>query len=643
MAGKPDTYIAAVFDFGARDNISFGATRYLAALGGTTLGGPTAANEMAVAIPRSGKLKNLYWGCHQNGISGTSGTCKITVRVNGANTALEETWTLPAQPPGGTKTAEVLVNAGDRVSVLVQAAGTAGNIQKLRVSFEFEVDSTNPWWLNGQDVYYDGAGRVAVGTDTPDSDPAVILTVDGMIKSNIGGFEFPDGTVQTTAFGVLGGINALTGAGGTPPDAVYVDSNGRVGIGIGSARMPQEKLTLAPGSNLAVEMATPENVQAIAESSGNLPTGTYYFQIVAEDGAGQTTLASPKNPCPVNNPVTNRCSVSWSPVLGATQYRVYVVDRPGGEPDCFYRTAQTPFSYNNQPGYIEETVPTVATAYLNKLTASGSSWLLGGNIGIGTTNPQAKLEVAGNAVVDGNVGIGRTDPQAKLDVFFDGAPQLRIGDASGVFWQLWCGGNFHLRQGTATDRFFIEGATGNVGIGTTNPRSRFEVKGDYYTINARLASSEGTYWEFGDVNDPSAYMVVGAYQGVNNIDNKGRPLYIRNGGVFCDLGVWSGSSKRLKTNIQPIKDALNKVRSLQGVSFDWKADGKHSIGLIAEDVGEVIPEVVAYEENGADAKGVDYSRLVAVLIEAVKEQQKQIDELKATVKSLAAGKAGGGR
>ena len=55
--------------------------------------------------------------------------------------------------------------------------------------------------------------------------------------------------------------------------------------------------------------------------------------------------------------------------------------------------------------------------------------------------------------------------------------------------------------------------------------------------------------------------------------------------------------------------------------FRWKADGKHDIGLIAEEVGEVIPEVVAYEENGKDAKSVDYARLVAVLIEAVKEQQ----------------------
>jgi len=95
------------------------------------------------------------------------------------------------------------------------------------------------------------------------------------------------------------------------------------------------------------------------------------------------------------------------------------------------------------------------------------------------------------------------------------------------------------------------------------------------------------------------------------------------------------SSRRWKTNIETITDPMSKVMALRGVTFDWKETGKHDFGLIAEEVGEVVPEVVAYEENGVDAKSVDYARLTAILIEAVKEQQKtiagmktQIDELK---------------
>ncbi|MGB7584866.1 MAG: tail fiber domain-containing protein, partial [Terriglobales bacterium] len=63
---------------------------------------------------------------------------------------------------------------------------------------------------------------------------------------------------------------------------------------------------------------------------------------------------------------------------------------------------------------------------------------------------------------------------------------------------------------------------------------------------------------------------------------------------------------------------------LRGVSYDLKDSGKHEIGVIAEEVGAVVPEVVSYDANGKDASGVDYSRLTALLIEAVKQQQVQI-------------------
>jgi hypothetical protein len=94
------------------------------------------------------------------------------------------------------------------------------------------------------------------------------------------------------------------------------------------------------------------------------------------------------------------------------------------------------------------------------------------------------------------------------------------------------------------------------------------------------------------------------------------------------------SSRRWKTDIKTIDRALDKVMDLRGVSYKWKTDGKPDIGLIAEEVGEVIPEIVAFEENGSDAKSVDYQRIVALLIEATKEQQKTIDELQAEVNNL---------
>ncbi len=94
------------------------------------------------------------------------------------------------------------------------------------------------------------------------------------------------------------------------------------------------------------------------------------------------------------------------------------------------------------------------------------------------------------------------------------------------------------------------------------------------------------------------------------------------------------SSARWKTNIRPLRRALDKVVHLRGVSFDWRANGKHDIGMVAEEVAPVVPEVVAFEQNGKDAKSVDYGRLTALLVEAIKEQQNEIRELRAQVEKL---------
>jgi hypothetical protein len=84
------------------------------------------------------------------------------------------------------------------------------------------------------------------------------------------------------------------------------------------------------------------------------------------------------------------------------------------------------------------------------------------------------------------------------------------------------------------------------------------------------------------------------------------------------------SSRRWKTNIHTLQGALQRVEQLRGVTYDLKDSGKHEVGVIAEEVGAVVPEVVSWEKNGTDAQGVDYSRLTALLIEATKEQQRQI-------------------
>ena len=89
-------------------------------------------------------------------------------------------------------------------------------------------------------------------------------------------------------------------------------------------------------------------------------------------------------------------------------------------------------------------------------------------------------------------------------------------------------------------------------------------------------------------------------------------------GAGIDYG--SSSSIRWKDDVRLIEDPLGKVSQLRGVRFVWDAEhgGGEDVGMIAEEVGAVLPEIVQYEENGVDAMGMDYSKLTPLLVEAVK-------------------------
>ena len=91
------------------------------------------------------------------------------------------------------------------------------------------------------------------------------------------------------------------------------------------------------------------------------------------------------------------------------------------------------------------------------------------------------------------------------------------------------------------------------------------------------------------------------------------------------------SDKNLKNNIQVIKDPIDKIKQLDGVTFNWARNGKESGGIIAQDVQKVMPSLVSEVKELKDTSShlaVDYNGVIGLLIETVKEQQNQIDELK---------------
>lgn len=102
-------------------------------------------------------------------------------------------------------------------------------------------------------------------------------------------------------------------------------------------------------------------------------------------------------------------------------------------------------------------------------------------------------------------------------------------------------------------------------------------------------------------------------------------------GVATARDFNSSSDRNLKENIQVIQNPIEKIQSIQGVSFDWKEVKQSSLGVIAQDVEKVLPELVS-ECDGK--KAVNYNGLVGLLIEAVKTQQEQINTLRQEIEDL---------
>lgn len=233
---------------------------------------------------------------------------------------------------------------------------------------------------------------------------------------------------------------------------------------------------------------------------------------------------------------------------------------------------------------------------------------------------------------------------------------------------------------SAANQFLIR-ASGGVGVGTNAPTKQLEVLDDtagglafplkltnqgttagtstgiIFQVDAGGARGKGALiyersntWNRGDfhfLQDPnSGPDNVGLTQKVMTIRNDGNVgigqsapnniLTIQQNSTTDPVADAWGiySSRRWKQDIEPIHEALAKVEQLQGVTYAWKVDGKRDIGLIAEDVSKIIPEVVTFEDNGIEARSVDYARLVALLIEAVKEQQREIEGLRSSLESM---------
>jgi hypothetical protein len=111
-------------------------------------------------------------------------------------------------------------------------------------------------------------------------------------------------------------------------------------------------------------------------------------------------------------------------------------------------------------------------------------------------------------------------------------------------------------------------------------------------------------------------------------------------GIITSGAVTACSDLRYKKNIVPIKNSLSNILKMQGVNYNWKIEefpkkqftNTLQIGFIAQDIEKIVPEVVTTDSDGY--KGIDYSRLSPILVEAIKEQQAMIKEIQLKIAEL---------
>lgn len=140
------------------------------------------------------------------------------------------------------------------------------------------------------------------------------------------------------------------------------------------------------------------------------------------------------------------------------------------------------------------------------------------------------------------------------------------------------------------------------------------------------------YNEQGNLNGASDFIYSGSKVGINTtVAGLTYNLEV-SGSIRASAAVLSNSDERLKDNIYPIDNALSRVSQIEGVYFDWKTGGDRQVGVIAQQVEKVLPEVVSEDNNSY--LSVDYSKIVPLLIEAINEQSSNIKDLEDRISKL---------
>ncbi len=283
----------------------------------------------------------------------------------------------------------------------------------------------------------------------------------------------------------------------------------------------------------------------------------------------------------------------------------------------------------------------------------------GGNVLIGTTTDAGyKLDVNGTGRFSGLLQVNGPSATTRSDSdgisVFNGNVDYRIGfdsvnatrgyirysvdSALSTHGHIFSAGDWNS---TLTDLMLIRG-DGNVGIGTTSPSEKLEVQNGASGAKIKVSNSGGGYamlecssnaTSTAQLSFTNQLSLIGGNVGIATT-SPSYTLHV-NGSVAGTSAYNNLSDKRYKKDILPIENALDKILALNGVTFNWdkeatdmNLDDNNHIGLLAQDVEEILPQAVTTGTDENKTKSVAYTDLVPVLIEAIKELKAEIEILK---------------
>ncbi len=365
---------------------------------------------------------------------------------------------------------------------------------------------------------------------------------------------------------------------------VTVDTSGNVGIG-----------TTAPGSNLEV-------VDSTGGGSRGLTATTY----AANPGGVLQTRGARGTPA-APAALQSGDLYGWLAMTGYDGSSFTMQPFPTGL-SAF--TTEVWNSTSHGSGLKIMTTPNGAVTATERMRINSN-----GNVGINTTSPAYPLDVNGGIHASGAIGSeinntngilgylnltgkNTTSPRPYLSQWSIYNMNNYSGYSGLGFYEYYDADNNGLfcdDAGACNTRMLIVPG-GNVGINTNTPATKLHVNGDIAATGWVGAGCEGAC----DTNGSYALMYA-------------------DGHAVATVGWQTTSDRRLKTDIVPIENALDKILRLNGVQYHWKRDpaGEKQTGLIAQDVQAIFPDLAKEGKDGF--LSLDYSRLAGPLVESIKE------------------------